>query len=312
MPEFSNTAEFIKKAKEVHNNKYDYSKVLYKRAIEKVEIICPTHSSFFQQPNNHLTGYGCKKCAIEETSSKKTHSLQEFINKSNILHNYKYDYSLVKYKNNSTLVKIICPEHDIFEQVPKAHLIGKGCKKCAVIKHSESQSGNTEDFIRKANIIHNFKYNYDKVIYKRQRRKIIINCPIHGDFEQDPVNHLRGSGCLVCGKIVMTYAYLNSIDKDISKIPCSFYIINIYDDNEDFYKVGISSNIKNRFGEIKALYKINILHIFETNLLNAVNVENKILKDFKNFKYKPNKYFEGRTECLNKNINILDLIKIKE
>lgn len=57
------TEEFIEKSKNIHGNKYDYSKVEYKRNDEKVCIICPKHGEFWQTPNSHLNGYGCHKCS---------------------------------------------------------------------------------------------------------------------------------------------------------------------------------------------------------------------------------------------------------
>lgn len=56
------TEEFIKRAREIHGNKYDYSKTEYKNRKTKVEIICPDHGSFYQTPFNHLIGAGCPVC----------------------------------------------------------------------------------------------------------------------------------------------------------------------------------------------------------------------------------------------------------
>lgn len=55
------------------------------------------------------------------------------------------------------------------------------------------------NFLEKANKIHDNFYNYDKVNYINARTKITIVCPIHGDFEQLPFNHLKGKGCKICG-----------------------------------------------------------------------------------------------------------------
>ena len=49
-----------------------------------------------------------------------------FISKSKLIHNNKYDYSLVEYVNYNTKVKIICPFHGVFEQTPNDHLRGRG------------------------------------------------------------------------------------------------------------------------------------------------------------------------------------------
>lgn len=62
---FSDTKEFIRKAKLIHGDKYDYSLVHYKSAREDVDIICPKHGVFHQKPNTHLNGFGCKDCALD-------------------------------------------------------------------------------------------------------------------------------------------------------------------------------------------------------------------------------------------------------
>ena len=53
-------------------------------------------------------------------------------------------------------------------------------------------------FIAKAKIVHNDKYNYSSVEYVNSKTKINIVCPIHGNFEQTPNNHIQGSGCISC------------------------------------------------------------------------------------------------------------------
>jgi uncharacterized C2H2 Zn-finger protein len=115
-----------------------------------------------------------------------------FIKKAKTIHNKKYDYSLVDYVNSLTPVKIICPEHGVFEQRPKDHLLGKKCKKCSGVYMD------TEYFIEKANKIHGFIYSYDRTIFKKASSKVILTCEKHGDFEQTPNSHLNGSGCPIC------------------------------------------------------------------------------------------------------------------
>ena len=63
------TDEFIRRAKDIHGNKYDYSKSVYVNAVTKVCIICPEHGEFWQLPNNHLKGCGCPKCSNNDRIS---------------------------------------------------------------------------------------------------------------------------------------------------------------------------------------------------------------------------------------------------
>ena len=182
------TEEFIRRAKEVHGDKYDYSKVEYINAKTKVCIICPEHGEFWQIANRHLSGCGCPKCV------GKNKTTEEFIRRAKEVHGDKYDYSKVKYVNNSTKVCIICPEHGEFWQKPAGHLRGCGCPKC------KGKNKTAEEVIEKARKVHGDKYDYSKVVYKGMHTKVCIICPEHGEFWQTLSNHLKGCGCYKCGR----------------------------------------------------------------------------------------------------------------
>lgn len=125
------TILFIQKANIVHNKKYDYSKSNYVTAFVKVCIICPIHGEFLQRPSNHLTGQGCKKCGIESRHQNKPKSIELFIEQCNLIHFGIYDYSKVKYIDNSTKVEIICLQHGSFWMRPYSHLSGQRCPTCS-------------------------------------------------------------------------------------------------------------------------------------------------------------------------------------
>jgi hypothetical protein len=94
----STTNKFIEKGLKIHSGIYDYSKVDYIKNREKVTIVCKTHGDFFQTPQNHLNGKGCKLCANESKSRDKRSNTNEFIEKSKKIHGNTYDYSKVEYK----------------------------------------------------------------------------------------------------------------------------------------------------------------------------------------------------------------------
>ena len=190
------TEEFIERAIKVHGDKYDYSTANYVNARTKICIICPEHGEFYQLPGSHLNGKGCKKCRDKKISL----GVLNFIEKSNEVHNNRYDYSKVKYINNRTKVCIICPEHGEFWQTPEAHLRGQGCHKCSLIKNGLKRRATKEDFIKKAKQIHGDKYDYSKVEYVDSKTKVCVICPEHGEFWQSPSNHLRHNGCPLCNE----------------------------------------------------------------------------------------------------------------
>jgi very-short-patch-repair endonuclease len=191
------TYEFIIKANEKHNNKYDYSLSKYIGANEKIKIICSKHGEFEQTASSHLKGQGCKQCFFHNRRITN----YELINKFNLVHNNKYDYSLIDYKNIHIKISIICPIHGEFKQRPNNHLHGKGCLKCG-----GSEKSNVHKFIERANLKHNNKYDYTKVDYINGKTKVKIICSEHGEFEQMPCVHLRGNGCKKCSnKIKQNY-----------------------------------------------------------------------------------------------------------
>jgi len=119
---------------------------------------------------------------------------EDFIKKSKKIHGDKYFYENSIYVKSLEKIIITCKEHGDFYQKPNDHLSGSGCPKCAKNKKS-----NTQEFIIKANEIHNNKYGYSEVNYKGWNNKIDIICEIHGIFKQTPNNHLNGKGCNKCG-----------------------------------------------------------------------------------------------------------------
>ena len=147
---------FIEKARQIHNDKYDYSKVNYVNSRTKVCIICPEHGEFWQTPHNHLKGYGCAECGKEKSHLPKI-TTEDFTAKSKEIHGNKYDYSKVCYKTSDTKVCIICPEHGEFWQTPSNHMNGSGCPKCANEKRKNVLIKDTKLFIDTATLIHDGK-----------------------------------------------------------------------------------------------------------------------------------------------------------
>ena len=119
----------------------------------------------------------------------------KFIEKAIKIHGNKYDYSLIEYKNQDTKIKILCLSHGIFEQRPDHHLAGHKCKRCSINNNRFEKAKDL--FIERANKKWNNFYDYSKVKYITARKKVVINCPIHGDFQQSPDAHLKCK-CLKC------------------------------------------------------------------------------------------------------------------
>ena len=184
-----NIKTFIKKSNEIHNNKYDYTNIIWKNVGVKVSIKCNEHGNFEQTPSNHLMGKGCSYCSGVGRITKDI-----FLERAKKVHSEKYEYILNDDKiTNTKEVQIKCKIHGIFLQTPKNHLKGQCCPKC-----SKYYKYNQSEFIEKCINIHNNKYDYSKVNYIKNSINITIICKIHGEFEQLPLNHLKGNGCYRC------------------------------------------------------------------------------------------------------------------
>jgi len=186
--------DFINKAQKVHGQQYDYSKVQYVNTNTPVVIICPEHGEFPQQPNNHIQGKVCPVCG-----GTRKQTTQQFIDKSKIVHDDKYNYSKVMYINNTTPVTIICPTHGEFEQLPKVHRNGHGCPRCGnELPYNKHTYESLQIAVRDS--IHGDRYEYDFTPYMEDgNRRINIKCSNHGWFTQTLVNHVvNQSGCPKC------------------------------------------------------------------------------------------------------------------
>ena len=180
--------EFILRSNKKYNSYYDYSLVEYKKANEKVKIICPKHGIFEQTPAGHKN-FGCQKCSLSRAHESTRFNIDVFIEKANNVHGGFYDYSHVEYKNNKTEIFIICPIHNGFYQVPAEHLRGKGCPCC------KSSKGETiiDNFLKNNNIKFLRQYKFDECKGKKYKLPFDFFLPDYNiAIEYDGSQHFFG------------------------------------------------------------------------------------------------------------------------
>ena len=291
--------DYIKKANCIHNNFYIYDKTVYTNMNNKIIITCPYHGDFEQRPDQHVAGNGCKLCGCARTSKKVQVTKEKFLVRAEEIHGNKYDYSEVSFKKMKDKIKIICPVHGLFIQSVDAHLNVKcGCRKCADITTANNSRKTTELFITESNIIHNNSYDYSMTKYKSNKDHVIIICPVHGEFIQLPYNHLHGKGCDTCKRegIFTKSGFI----KTAKNKECTFYILRCYSNDENFYKVGITSNnIKRRY-QSKSLmpYQYDIIKETKGTAEEVWDLEHYYKNILRCYKYIPKIQFNGHiTEC---------------
>ena len=284
----SNVDEFVKKAKKVHGNKYDYNLTVYINAKTKVKIDCPKHGFFEQTPDNHISKkHNCPECKKDKLRLFKLSNTNEFINKAKKIHGDKYDYNLVDYIDAHKRIKIICPKHGIFEQTPNRHLDGSGCVNCVKDKFRLTEKELIESFIK----THGDKYDYSEIDYKNSKTKIKINCPEHGKFDQLARNHRKGIGCPYCNEshgereisLFLTNLKINYVRekrftecKDKKSLPFDFYLpeynVCIEFDGIQHFQVNNYWNGEKGFETIKKHDKIKNIYC-KKNGINLMRIK---------------------------------------
>lgn len=177
----------------------DLSKFEYKTSRNMSITFCKIHNlEILNSANNLMQGIKrCNHCKSLSISSAQSYNLDIFIKKSKEIHNEKYDYSLVDWKDSRTNVTIICKEHGKFTQNPQSHWNGYGCPKCGYVKLKKSP----EHFLEECRSIHGNRYDYSLVDYKNNYTPVNIICKTHGQFVMEPKNHLiYQRGCPICFK----------------------------------------------------------------------------------------------------------------
>jgi very-short-patch-repair endonuclease len=353
--------EFIRRAREVHGNKYDYSLVEYTGMNNKV-IICLDGVQYEQSPNKHILA---KRCPEKNTPKKTT---EEFLKEAKAIWGDKYDYSLTEYTGSLNKVKIIL-DGIIYEQRASTHI--NPLKKCvekevtfeAFLKRAKIKYGDkydysevqyvnvttpvkiklgdkeyyqtpfnhlsfqpeniskarrmtTKEFIEQSNLVHDNLYKYDKVEYKKSQIKVVITCPNHGDFEQIPMSHLAGHGCRNCNeskgeKAIAKFLTKNNIHferqykfkdcRNIYELPFDFYIPSMrtvieYDGEQHFKPLPF-------FGGEEAFNTLKINDAIKTeycedNMINIVRISYEQYNDIAQILWKGLNYHMRRLKMI--------------
>lgn len=192
--------EVVKRANEIHHNKYSYKESVFKGVNNEMTITCPIHGNFNQIVSHHLNGHGCPKCANNDKKTTEDFK-KEFIEKFG--NNFNLDY--VEYKGNKAEVKIICPKHGEFKATPNFLLSHSSyaCPECAKESRGFNRRKPFSQFLKEARAIHGDKYMYYEDTYTTTHNKMKMKCSICGtEFEQTPNKHVgkEHNGCPNCAR----------------------------------------------------------------------------------------------------------------
>lgn len=218
----NSTEDFIKEAKKIHGEKYDYSKTIYNRYDEKVTIICKKHGEYKVLPFEHLKGKNCKKCATESLM-KKT---EEFIKECDLKNRNIELLEELKGVDKKHKFKCLCCGKE-WIATPSKIKLGRGCPFCC------KGISSTEDFIKKAEKKHGNKYTYESTEYINYNTPLKITCKKHGEFITNPYKVLYTiNPCKRCSR-------KSKAENDVSNLLSELNIK--FESNKTFKNLGLKS-----------------------------------------------------------------------
>lgn len=292
------TAYAISKLVTVHGDRYDYSKVKYNKSGNKVTIICKEHGEFEQVFNTHLMGSHCPKCMMGWSNDSDI----LVINKDNFLQ--KLEESNAQYKNGE--LKVLGEFESMLKHILVEDKYGKALMSPRsllknILPHLATAIDKQEYFISKATDVHKGKYTYEKAVYKGSESKITITCPIHGDFEQEAQSHLQGKGCTKCKNEKTGWTY-TSWSKAAPGNPGILYVLRCWNDDEEFYKIGITcqSKVGARYhNKLRMPYNFEVVEeVVSDDRKYIYKLEKELKRNHKELAYEPKISFDGsKSEC---------------
>ena len=305
------TQDFIDRARQIHGDKYNYTKSLYTGSDSKLIVTCLIHGDWQLDARSHLRGNGCQRCANQAKANLISEiAREEFVDKASKIHNNFYSYEKFIYTTSKEKGIVSCRLHRDYLQSPNSHLAGAGCRECGILSYSTPKREKAaQTFIERAKKVHGDVYDYSETVYIKARVKVLINCRKHGQYEQYPVGHLGGMGCPLCGHERTTQAHIENpmgwrvscwkkcAEKSKHFDSFKVYLLCLFNDNEKFYKIGRTFNKTETRIQIIP-YSCEILHEIKHEDPKVIfNLENELQRKYKKFRYAPLVSFGGMYEC---------------
>ncbi len=297
---------YIIKAGTVHGDRYDYSQVHYTKAKDKVDIICREHGVFHQSLLQHtVKKQGCPKCSNKRMSERRSWDYTTFSEAASKVHNGLYCYEDTFFKNTRSKINANCKTHGEFIIYASNHLQGAGCKKCSNERIGDFHSKTDLEFKKEVTLKFGDKFTYLST-YRRGNELIEIKCnSCNHNFKKIATYHLNSGRCPNCS-LIKGWTKTQWLNYCADKEKTFLYLIQLSNDDESFYKVGITSkDVSTRVKRFTRLgYKLKIIEVLEANAGVIYDLEKEILKLNKELKYLPNISFGGRTECFTTSVEL--------
>lgn len=318
------TEEFIKKAKQVHGDKYDYSKVAYINSATKVSIICKEHGEFLQEANSHLKGRGCKKCGNKIVSNKLKGRVDSrkgtskwtlpLLRKEASKYNrrvdfYKYSKGAYLSANKRNLLDEICKDMDIILTKYTDESVAKVALKCTTRTQFMYSCKGAYNYATRRGILAKvcshmevkLRYYSDEEIFNTA-----INYSTRTSFKKH--NQAMYAQALNRNLLDASCRHMPTVAAggfDKSK-PGILYYLRI--EGGTAYKIGITNySVKERYRLDELDTIVTLKEWYYADGAEARRQEQKILKEYAYAKYTGSPLlYDGNTELFDRDILLLD------
>jgi len=216
-----NQAEFEKRVRATHGERYGLNQAVYLTQYDKVVVECVEHGEFPILPFNLWQGGGCPTCARRDNGLKHRITQQEYLRRAVDVHGTKYDNSLIMFERMHDEIVVVCRDHGKFSPTATNYLAGTGCPVCGTVRAAASRTPKlvlqNDDVLARFREIHGERYDYTQVVYEHSNRHVTIVCRQHGAFSQTPSGHWAGDGCPECGRLTRAANQVLTTDEVIPR-----------------------------------------------------------------------------------------------
>ena len=312
--------KFIKEMVEMHGDEYDLSLVEYINNKTPVKIISKEYGLLEIRPDVLLA-----KLNYVPKGKKKTKSTDKemFLEEVYKIYGNRNDYVDTIVGDSRGKIDVVCKQHGKFTVSMHIHFKGQGCPKCSAINYSKIRTKSTEEFVKQALAVHGDNCDYTNTKYKSSGDKVEVKCNKHNIFFNIlPANHLTGTRCKKCfsenqselfkGKEGTCGYSKSGYVKQANGREACVYLIKCWNENEEFYKVGKTFlNINKRFTKSNLCYEYEEVSFIYGEAGEVYDLENELHRRYKTYKYRPEKWFAGHTECYKVNLPIEEIKNTK-
>lgn len=232
--------EFVRKAREVHGDKYEPIKETFVKTAMKLKFKCNVCGNTFEQKGSmHLRGNGCSFC----NPAPKKRTTEEF--KEEMSKTHPNLEILTEYINADSKIKVRCKTHDYtYWTTPHRLVQGMNCQKCYDERRGETLRCDVTSLPERLLSIHGDKYRFpfiDKE-YDNNKSKLTVICGVHGEFKSTANKLLKGCGCRKCADIANGLKKRTPVHEVVSRLNKLHNGKYQYPNIEEEYK-GYSSHI---------------------------------------------------------------------